>query len=360
MIKHANMLKDDKSYKALNLSKDYVSLFEDGVRSKEESGNYEWWYSDFKLEDGSSLVIVFYTAPIVGSSKFKPHVSLNYIRNDGLEIRNMVYANNDYSLSRKKCDVRIKNCYIIGDLKNYEIKYDDENVKCLLTLKASTPSWRPHTGKIMFSNNKFFSWLPSVPEGKVEGSIEVNGKQYQLKGTGYHDHNWGNIPMFFLMHHWYWGRGKIGDYVFINSYITANKKHNYDEIPIFMLAKDGKIVADNAENYLNYKELDYEYDEVTKHNFAKKIVYEYQKDNEKYVITYLKEDSLERQGMETQLNKIQYVGAYLIGLRGSYHRVIGTINLKHYIDDNLVEDISSKGIWEQMYFGKDRILESKD
>ena len=37
MIKHANMLKDDKSYKALNLSKDYVSLFEDGVRSKLET-----------------------------------------------------------------------------------------------------------------------------------------------------------------------------------------------------------------------------------------------------------------------------------------------------------------------------------
>ena len=44
--KHAVMLKDDKSYELLNQKRKEVSLFEDGLRSVEASGNYEWWYTN--------------------------------------------------------------------------------------------------------------------------------------------------------------------------------------------------------------------------------------------------------------------------------------------------------------------------
>ncbi|MEU3619056.1 hypothetical protein ABZ725_43100 [Streptomyces sp. NPDC006872] len=40
-----------------------------------------------------------------------------------------------------------------------------------------------------------------------------------------------------LMYHWYWARAEAGDYTVIASYITAAKKYDSAEIPIFMLVQ---------------------------------------------------------------------------------------------------------------------------
>ena len=161
--------------------------------------------------------------------------------------------------------------------------------------------------------------------------------------------------MFFLMHHWYWGRAKIGDYTVITSFITSNKKYSYAETPIFMVAKDGKILADEALQYLKYDERDYEYDPLTKKHFAKTIVYDYDDGQKRYVITYKKEESIERKDMKAELAKWQYPLVWLLGLRGSYHRAGGTATLKYYENGELKETSQGAAIWEQMYFGKDKL-----
>jgi predicted patatin/cPLA2 family phospholipase len=55
-----------------------------------------------------------------------------------------------------------------------------------------------------------------------------------------------------LMHHWYWGRAKIGDYKVISSWITGEKKYGYQEFDVFMLAKGGEILGDNANHTLKF------------------------------------------------------------------------------------------------------------
>lgn len=50
----------------------------------------------------------------------------------------------------------------------------------------------------------------------------------------------------YLLHDWYWGRAQIGNYTVIASYIIAADKYGATPIPLFMLARDGKIVADDA------------------------------------------------------------------------------------------------------------------
>ena len=201
----------------------------------------------------------------------------------------------------------------------------------------------------------YFAWLPSVPEGSVKANIIINNETLSLSGTGYHDHNWGDTPMFFLMHHWYWGRAKIGDYVVVSSYITANKKYGYVETPIFMIARDGKIIADQGDKYLTYNESDYEFDPVTKKHFAKTLVYDYNDNNTRYVIKYKKNEDIEKKGMKDLAKGLQYILIKLIGLDGSYHRAGGVVTLEKYVDNELVEKITSQAIWEQMYFGKDKL-----
>ena len=338
--------------------KDEIQLFEDGLRTKEESGNYEWWYFDSKYADGSSLVIVFYTKPVTSFAKsFQPFVSLNYINPNGFELRTEVKSN-DYIFSKDACEVRIGDCFIKGDLNHYEIYFKNDDAECRLTLDGSVPSWRPDSGHIYFGEKDYFAWLPSVPEGVVKGVLQTKNTQIELAGTGYHDHNWGNKLMILLMNDWYWGRAKIGDYVVVSSYIYANKKDGYKATPIFMIAKDGKIVADNASKYLHYKEKDFVKDSYTKRYVAKTLVYDYDDTEQgvQYRITYLKgNEDIERKTMRDIVGKPLAVIFYILGFRGSYHRMSGTVVLERLENDEVVERIEAPAMWEQMCFKPDRI-----
>lgn len=337
---------------------DEIQLFEDGLRSEKKSGNYEWWYFDSKYADGSSLVIIFYTKPVTSfANDFQPYVSLNYVNPNGTEIRTKVESK-DYSFSKEACDVRIGDCYIKGDLKHYEIYFKNEEAECKLTLDASVPSWRPDSGHIYFGAKDYFAWLPSVPEGVVKGTLETKAGTLELAGTGYHDHNWGNKLMILLMNDWYWGRAKIGDYVVVSSYIYANKKDGYKATPIFMLAKDGEILTDEAAKYLKYEEKNFIKDSYTKRHVAGTLVYDYDdKDHDiHYRITYKKgTEDVERQVMRDIVGKPLAVLFYLLGFRGSYHRMGGTVVLEKFDKDTVVERIEAPAMWEQMCFKPDRI-----
>ena len=64
MKKHAWLAKSANEYEMLGLKKGTPLPWEDGLRTDGKAGSYEWWYFDTKLEDGSSLVIVFYSFPM--------------------------------------------------------------------------------------------------------------------------------------------------------------------------------------------------------------------------------------------------------------------------------------------------------
>ncbi len=335
-----------------------IQIFEDGIHTEAKSGSYEWWYFDSKYEDGSSLVIIFYTKPVTSFAKaFKPFVTLNYISPKGKDIRT-IFKSKNYSFSKERCDVRIGDCYIKGDLSHYDIYFKNDEVECKLTLDASVPSWRPNSGKILFGKKDYFAWLPSVPEGKVNGKLRTKDETIELCGTGYHDHNWGNKLMILLMNDWYWGRAKIGDYVVVSSYIYANKKDGYKATPIFMLAKNGEILTGDASQYLIYEEKDFIKDSYTKRYVARTLLYEYNdKENDvHYRVIYKKGDEeVERQVMTDIVGRPLAAMFYLLGFRGSYHRMSGTAIIEKIVGDEIIERIEAPAMWEQMCFKPDRI-----
>ena len=79
-----------KTAQEINLT-DKVQLFEDGLRTGYESGNYEWWYFDSKFSDGSSLVIIFFSKPVTSmKNKFEPYVSFDFVSK---ELKKFTYTN---------------------------------------------------------------------------------------------------------------------------------------------------------------------------------------------------------------------------------------------------------------------------
>ncbi|MDR1733790.1 MAG: hypothetical protein LBR73_02800 [Oscillospiraceae bacterium] len=346
---------EDRHYERLGVDPVSIAPWEDGARTDGGPGSYEWWYVDTRLDDGTSLVIVFYTKRMMVPGKpLAPYATIDLDYPDGRHFEERLEVPGiPYSADKNKCEVHIGPCYIKGDLHTYDVHYDDGKNQAHVTLKSNVPPWRPKTGHIFFgeADEDSFAWLPSVPEGDVTADITVDGITTHHTGTGYHDHNWGNRNMMQLMHHWYWGRARVGEYRIITSYIYGEKKYGYAEYPIFLLAKAGEHIADDTQ-YLTFTPADAFINPQTEKPVHNTLIYDYNDGEKHYRITYKRAENIINFKMIEQLKGLQRLGAKLIGFTGAYHRFSGEVILERFEGDEIAERLTAPAIWELMYFGK--------
>ena len=355
-IKKSIFPEDEAYYEKMGLSKEGVEPWEDGMRTDGGKNTYEWWYYDFHFDDGSKLVIVFYTKnPVIVSVPLRPLVTLELTLSDGRKFYNQIMPPvKDCSYSKEGCDVDNGKASVKGDLKNYEISFVGPSILAKVSLTGSVPPWRPKTGNILFGDEEehYFAWLPAVPEGRAVADLSVDGERFHLEGTGYHDHNWGNISMFKLMHHWYWGRAKVGDYTVISSWITAGKEYGFREFDIFMLAKGDKIIGDNSNHTLKFKTEDEYLDKHTGKLIYNKVIYEYEtEEGELYRVTYHRKSDIAREFFYESIKKPVRFIAKAVGFTGSYQRFQGSVTIEKIVSGQIVESITEESaVWELMYF----------
>jgi hypothetical protein len=268
-----------------------------------------------------------------------------------------VYATIEESYyAKEQCDVKIGDCFCKGDLKHYDVLFKGKTMSATLTLDGTIRAWRSQTGSIFFGDNeeRYFAWLPAIPEGKAVADVTYDGgKTLHLEGSGYHDHNWGNMSMLKLMHHWYWGRAKIGDYKLISAWITGEKKYGYKEFDVFRLAKGDKILGDNSNHTLQFKPEDRYVDEETGKPVFGKVIYEYvTPDGETYKITYQRHGDINKTRFTDVLPRPLGALAKLVGFDGGYLRFEGTATIEKIVAGEVIETVSDPAVWELMYFGK--------
>jgi predicted secreted hydrolase len=337
----------------LGLSPTAIEAWEDGARTSGGRGTYEWWYFDFSLDDGSTLVVVFLTKDFTRpNAPLSPVVTFSFDGSDGTNVSRAVTAEaSDFSAAKDRCDVRIGACTAAGNLRDYTVHYEDADVSADLRLAGTVPAWRPGTGHAFFGEERFFAWLPSVPRGTVEGTLSIGGATRIVTGVGYHDHNWGNAPLLDLVHDWYWGRARIGDYTVISSTITATDRYGGAALPVFMLARGDAIIADDAAK-VRFSADDVFTDTLTGKPVAGRLVYEYEDGSRRYRITYLRATDLVRTMFVDLLTGFKRFLARLAGFDGAYLRFAGTATLERFEAGRLVETVSQQSaVWELMYFG---------
>lgn len=153
------------------------------------------------------------------------------------------------------------------------------------------------------------------------------------------------------MHHWYWGRAKIGDYQVISSYITGQKKYGYPHCPVFMLVKDGNLIGDDLTR-VHYSQTNPALDEKTGKHYFKTLVYEYDAVDAQYKISYQMEEFLEQSFMGIDKRPLRFLLG-LTGLAPAYLRFTGTATVEKSVNGQIVESVSNPAIWELMYLGND-------
>ena len=347
----------DEDYKRLGISRDHIEPWEDGARTNARAGTYEWWYFDAHLDDGAKLVVVFMDKDLTAPQKpLTPMVRVNLDLPDGRSFEKYAVCEaSEYSASTDGADVRIAGNRFVGDLHQYRITAAVDGISVDVTLTGDVPAWRPGTGYTLFGKDRAreFAWLPSVPQGTVQGTYTVEGTSHPATGIGYHDHNWGNVGLMDIIHDWYWARGQAGPYSTVTSFITAHKKYGYAQIPIFMLAKDGAIVADDATMVTFEREGLYT-DEKTGKPVAQVTRYTYRNGDERYVVTYTRDHDLTAMRMIEATHGLKRLAARLVRFDGAYLRFTGECRVQHFVKDQLVDEFADPAIWELMYFGHAR------
>ena len=220
---------------------------EDGMRTDPTSEAFEWWYFDASFSDGSTAVIVFFTKNMEDpSKKASPSVRIVITDPNGKKISSEDSPGIDnFKASVDTIDVKMGNNFVKGDLSKIVIHFEKDDVKADLTFTSKVPAWRAGSGKLYYDANKenYFAWLVAIPFGEVEGSLVYDGKETEVTGEGYHDHNWGNVNMIDVMTQWYWGRVRIDDYTLIFSEMLASSKFDNEKIPVFYLSKGNEVLA---------------------------------------------------------------------------------------------------------------------
>jgi hypothetical protein len=336
-----------EDFAKLGIQPGHIKAFEDGMRTEGGPGGYEWWYFDSHLSDGSSLVIVFYTKDIMNpDGALAPFASLQLDRPGQPQLLLEAHVSPDaFSARRDRCDVQIGENFFRGNLHEYEIHFSHNDVSVDVKLTGQVPSWRPTSGYMYFGEHDehFFAWLPSVPQGKVSANLNIGGKKQHLQGVGYHDHNWGDVAMLKLINHWYWGRAQAGDYSIVASYIVAEKAYGSTELPIFMLAKGGKIIADDARKVRFHLE-DEHMDPNSGKPVANVVVYEYEDGPERYRVSYRRSETIVDDQLIERVSGFKHLLATLVRFDGAYLRFTGNVQLERFVNGALVEDVSDPGI----------------
>lgn len=331
---------------------------EDGMRTSGAENTYEWWYADAALEDGSTVVVVFYTKLLPDFAKgMSPMVQVTYTSPEGKQDdRYYSFGAEEFSAPRGHgCDVRIGKNYFRGDLEDYEIHVEDEADRlCLdLSIRRITESWRPGwDGLTVYgSEDAQLGWFIAVPQGTVEAEIELGGKKKSLKGSAYHDHNWGNVGLPLLFNHWYWARTEIGPYAVICSQIVCSKAFGSVESGSFVLAKDGKIVTSRTaaadESWMLRSTPHVQ--PVTGKLLSNVLRFYHQDGEVRYELTLTRDHNILDSDLTPEALRGQ---AHKEGRDVGYHRMTGAAELKVFDRGNLVETQRNDiAVWEMMSFG---------
>jgi hypothetical protein len=346
-----------EDYTRMGIERGVIKPWEDGMRTDGSPGTYEWWYFDAHLDDGTRLVVVFQTKQFTDLDKpISPVIRIDLTLPGGTLLQQMVEPDAEtFSASAESCEVHIGDSVFAGDLHTYTIRARAKEVEVDITLTTQVPAWRPETGYWLFGDQgeRYFAWLPSVPQGRVSATYRIGNRSRSATGVGYHDHNWGNGSMPDLIHHWYWARGAAGPYSVIASYITAQRRYGYGELPVFMLARDGTLIGDDPAK-VTFEELGRYTDTATDKPVGNVTRYTYTDSEDRYVVTFTRHSDLVSNRFIDDLRGARKAAARLAGFDGAYLRFAGELRIERFTREQRVESHVADALWELMYFGKGR------
>jgi hypothetical protein len=285
---------------------------------------YEWWYFDAYLESGHTIVAFFYASnPNPGPASGKTGVELVLLRPDGKKTQKFIeYPKSEFHASIKKADVKIGQNYLRidhskGDLPVYTIHLDEKDVGFDLTYTAQVKGWKPGSGFSHFGEMGYFAWVIPFPRASVKGSIRDGEDKFQVKGVGYHDHNWLNFSFQSIIEYWMWGRIYSENHTVCYAFIQCNNKVDRHAIKVLMLAKGENPILSTGE--FEFHKKNFEYAPTAKHSYPRNLRITVQNEME---VDLKVEKVLEAEDMLDRFGAVlRFMARHILRMKPGYFRL---------------------------------------
>jgi len=293
-------------------------------------GTIEWWYFDARLENGYT-VVGFFRAKHERTGK--TGVEIMIYKPNREKIQKVInYHRSDFKASQDIADVQIGKNYVKVDhsdvrLPTYEIYLDEGEFGIHLKYKALVQGWKPGNGYIEFGKSNYFGWCVALPRASVEGTIKVHNETMQVKGIGYHDHNWLNFNFALIIDYWYWGRIYSQNFSVIFAYIKCNKKMDNYPIKVLMIAKNENVILSTGEYELS--QANFKYDKRAGNQYPNLIKIDVPQQHE---IILNVEKIIDADNLLFELNPItRFIAKRLLKLKLGYFRLNSNfiLNITH-------------------------------
>ncbi|MCD6343321.1 MAG: hypothetical protein J7L76_06010 [Spirochaetaceae bacterium] len=155
----------------------------------------------------------------------------------------------------------------------------------------------------------YFGWVVPIPHGSVTCTLTYDGKSHEVAGTGYHDHNWGNLALHKVQDHWYWGRAQFDDFTIIFVEQVTSKAYGYKKIPVFLVEKGNKILIEDGA-LLRLKTADF-IRHSSRREYPKELDFDWKVDDKQVHIRLRQPEIIEAESLLGQLPKWEQKAAGL-------------------------------------------------
>ena len=244
------LLDDDASFASLGIARGKPDTWEDGRRSSEQlaPGEWEWWYMDAHFTNGYMAVAALH---IDGDEHGvnRPFIALN-IAKDGQKLvdHRLPFPAEGMTAATDRADTTLSNSrfWSLDGLNRYHVFVDPaehDGYGLDIELVRTVPPYRPGTGRWDF-NGTHFSWLCAMPGATARGTLTIDGTQVPVEGNGYHDHNWGDVPMDHLLSDWLWGRAEVAGTAVVSFSVRFREIAGGLETPLLYVARGEEMLVD--------------------------------------------------------------------------------------------------------------------
>ncbi len=221
-----------------------------GVHPSDAPGWWEWWYFDADFDNGYTMVGTFH----FGSPRPPANPDVRFIEvalYDPEGNRWMVrkrYPREQCSAAEETCKVVIGPNVFEGEPREYHLFYQEGGQGCDITYESMVEGFMPK-GPTSSMGAAVINWIIHTARAKVSGTMTWDGQTTQVKGVGYHDHNWSDAPysalgdigdLFAVM------RLIIGDWTLVFSGGRYRRTRSYEPYGVMYAYKNEQVVAVSA------------------------------------------------------------------------------------------------------------------
>jgi predicted secreted hydrolase len=210
---------------------------DDAAHPSESPFYFEWWYFDMSFGEGEALSLTFHLTDVIKPASASGSISISVFAEGRRTWHRFVpYQRTTIRASSSICDAQIgpNRCWQEGN--SYRIQVNEPNLQLDLCFDTVIGGWRPGNGMFRFGDGEgYFAWLVAQPKARAHGTLLINGVTRSIDGWGYHDHNWGTVPLLDSVSKWSWGRAYLGDLTLVYADIWLTRRYGGSRVMPFAL-----------------------------------------------------------------------------------------------------------------------------